>query len=220
VATGEAPGLARLVAPLHAAVRHEVTLLVDAVIAVPEGDERLARALGTWAFDIADLLHHHLRGVATIRSALSGEDDAAIREAVRAGDRDHRALSSEIALVMGAAVRWQDEAGAADRDALAVHLARLRSGTTVVFARIEGDLATAADRLVAPAGRLRAASHALGAVRGRRRLALAGAVAAADGGEPPRRGLLARVRRARARREYMRRTGSLRRVGRADRSSG
>lgn len=211
VATSDAPGLAQLVAPLHRAVGREVALLAGAVGAAAEGDERLARALGTWAFDIADLLHHHLLGVAAIRSALSGEDDAAVREAVRAGDRDHRALSREVAGAMAAAVRWQDGAGAADRDALAVHLGRLRSGTAVAFARIEGDLAAAADRLLAPTGRVRAATHALGAVRGWRRLALAGALTA-GGGTPHRRGLLARVRHGLARREYRRRTAALRRL--------
>lgn len=211
MATSDAPGLAQLVTPLHRAVRREVTALADAVGTVAEGDERLARALGTWAFDVADLLHHHLRGVATIRSALSGEEDAAVREAVRAGDRDHRALAPEIALVMAAAVRWQDGAGTADRDALAVHLARLRSGAAVALPRVEGDLAAAADRLVAPPGRVRAAGHALGAVRGRRRTALAGALAVGEAG-PRRRGPLARVGDALARREYRRRTAALHRL--------
>ncbi|MGF1647994.1 MAG: hypothetical protein ACFCVF_13880 [Kineosporiaceae bacterium] len=208
--TSDASELGRLVAPVHRLIRHEVTRLAEAVGTVGAGDERRAEALGTWAFDVADLLHHHLRGVATIRSALSGEDDAAVREAVRAGDRDHRALASEVALAMGAAVRWQDGAGTADRDALAVHLGRLRSGTTVAFARVEGDLAAAADRLVPSSTRVRAAGHALAALRGRRRLALLGGLVV--GGDEPagRRGLVG-ARRALARREYLRRTVALRR---------
>jgi hypothetical protein len=229
VATSDAPGLALLVAPVHRAVAHEVSRLAEVVGNVPDGDARAARALGTWAFDVVDLLHHHLRGVATIRSVLSGDDDEAVREAVRAGDRDHRSLASEVALAMGAAVRWQDGAPGRDRDALAAHLSRLRSGTAVAFRRIEGDLAAAADRLVPAEDRVRAAAHAASAFRGRRGLALTGAVLAASAGASPPTSSAAsaaaassaastagssggRLRRVLAQRQYRRRTALLERL--------
>lgn len=210
----EGSGLAECVRPLHRALTRELSRLADAVPGVSVGDQAGAEAMGSWAFDVVDALHHYLRALeAWVRPVIDIRegDDAFAAEVVRAAARDQRALESVSQRALAAAVRWQDGAGAEDRDALTVHLRRLRSGTAIAFPRIEGDLAPLADRLVGTPKAAAVARHAVVALGGRRGRAMEGALLAGleSGGGAGPGGPVSRLRRAAARREYRRRTAAL-----------
>jgi hypothetical protein len=208
-----APGLVGHVAPLHRALTRELSRLHEAVPLVSPGDEAAAGHLGSWAFDVVDALHHYLRALESwIRPVIDAREghEQFSGDVLRAVARDQAFLEATAQRALAAALRWQDGASAADRDTLAVHLSRLRSGTALAFARIEGDLAPLADRLVDDDRLAAVPRHPPAALGGRRGRALVGAMLVGDGalaGAPT--GPLARVRRAAARREYRRRTAAL-----------
>lgn len=209
------PVLTERVRPLHRTFTRELSRLAEAVPEVPAGDQAGADAMGTWAFDVVDALHHYLRALESwVRPVIDIHegDDAFAADVVRAAARDQRALESVSQRALAAAVRWQDGAGAEDRDALAVHLRRLRSGTAIAFPRIEGDLGPLADRLVDEPRAAAVARHPVVALGGRRGRAVEGALLAGlERGDEAGGHVwsISRLRRAAARREYRRRTAAL-----------